>query len=130
MSYSFNGNFTNLNNLSNITIAVYTYCQNQFGNPIGPSSPPANPPLLTIDIQPNVAYVANTNEVNFPCGFVDQSTVSSYTPWGLGGLSGLGVVCDFNNIAVSIEGTTNAGAAVPGYQGYISVGLHVELLTS
>jgi len=131
VSYSFNGNFTNLNNLSNITIAVYTYCQiDQFGNPIGPSSPPANPPLLTIDIQPNVAYVANTNEVNFPCGFVDQSTVSSYTPWGLGGLSGLGVVCDFNNIAVSIEGLSGPGAAVPGYQGYISVGLHVELLPS
>jgi len=144
VSYAFNGKFTQggsttgspagpvvtaPTNLSNITIAVYTYCQiDQFGNPIGPPNPPANPPLLTIDIQPNVAYLTGTNEVNFPCGFVEESTVSTYTPWSLGGQSGMGAVCDFNNIAVSIEGTPNAGATPIGYQGYISVGLHVELL--
>ena len=129
VSYAFNGTFSSSTPLFNpptneITITIYRYCQSIAGNPIGP--PGAITPALQIFIRPGVTYNAVTNQVNFPCGFVDQNTVSTYTPWGLPGQSGMGVVCDFNNIAISVEGPP--GASNVGYQGYISVGLHVELL--
>ena len=117
-----------MNNISDIILTVYRYCQsNQSGNPIPPL--PASPTLV-ITIKPNVLYQSGVNEVNFPCGCVTGTTTSTYTPWSGPGLDGMDVICDYNNIAVSVKAFNAGGAVVPGYQGYISVGLHVELLPS
>jgi len=105
VSYSFNsGNngFVNKNNIQEIRIKVYSYCD------VNNSGVPNNPETVTVTVDPNtVAFNA------FTCGAVTTS---------------LPVLCSSNNISVSVQATSNAGAAVPGYYGYISVGLHVELL--
>ena len=113
VSYSFNsGNngFVNKNNIGEIRIKVYSYCD------VNISGVPNNPETVTVTVDPNTAA--------FPCGAVTTADPG----WPAATPDGLPVLCSSNNISVSVQATSNPGSAVPGYYGYISVGLHVELL--
>jgi hypothetical protein len=113
VSYSFNsgnGGFVNLTNIGEIRIKVYSYCD------VNNSGVPNNPETVTVTVDPNTPA--------FPCGAVTTTD----TGWPAATPDGLPVLCSSNNISVSVQATSNPGAVVPGYYGYISVGLHVELL--